>query len=148
MKSINELQQRAESLRHSTRMLSISPEDNFGLLKDSLDYLAEFERGSKSIGIRKVYPSIAAMLADGDSPIDTNGHPLRYGQLVIICDMDNLSMAENGFIYAYQDNSENPWLLIGDSKNFNKAQAELIAETIMDRFISIPETDINNITNL
>ncbi len=146
MKTINELQQRAEELRNKTQMLSISPEDVFGLQRDTLDYLADFERGNKSIGIRKVYPSISAMQADSESPIGSNGKPLLFGQLAIICDTTNPTMAENGFIYAYQHNSENPWLLVGNINNVNEVQAELIAETIMNRLLSISNSEINNIT--
>jgi len=147
MKTINELQQRAEELRNKTQMLSISPEDTFGLQRDILDYLADLERNSKSIGIRKTYPSVAAMLADGDEPIGSNGKPLLFGQLVAICDVNDRSNAENGFIYAYQNRNENPWLLVGNINNINEAEAELIADTIMQRLLTISKSEINNITN-
>ena len=147
MKSILELQNEANRLRQMTEVGSISPEDTFGLQRDTIDYLADMERNSKSIGIRKTYPSVAAMLADGEEPIGSNGKPLLFGQLVAICDVNNSSNAENGFIYAYQNNSDNPWLLVGNINNVNEVEAELIAETIMQRLLTISKSEINNITN-
>ena len=147
MKSILELQNEANRLRQMTEVSSISPEDTFGLQRDTIDYLADMERNSKSIGIRKTYPSVAAMLADGEEPIGSNGKPLLFGQLVAICDVNNSSNAENGFIYAYQNNNDNPWLLVGNINNVNEAEAELIAETIMQRLLTISKSEINNITN-
>ena len=147
MKSILELQNEANRLRQMTEVSSISPEDTFGLQRDTIDYLADMERNSKSIGIRKTYPSVAAMLADGEEPIGSNGKPLLFGQLVAICDVNNSSNAENGFIYAYQNNNDNPWLLVGNINNVNEAEAELIAETIMQRLLTISKSEINNISN-
>lgn len=144
MKSIYELQQTANRLRQITEVNSISPEDAFGLQSDVLEYLADMERNSEGLGIRKVYSSATAMQADRQNPIGSNGKPLRMGQLVIICNVDNPSMVGNGSIYAYQKN-EKTWMFIGNINNISTEEAELISETVMRRFISIPSSDIDKL---
>lgn len=123
MKSIIELQSEANRLRQRTEIGSISPEDTFGLHKDTLDYIAEFVRSSKSIGIRKVYISIAAMITDGSRvdndnqpiiPDGTDGRPLKFGQIVAVYDPENPTAEGSGNIYVYQANTHNPWLLVGN----------------------------------
>jgi len=144
MKSIYELNQTANRLRGITEVNSISPEDTFGLQSDVLEYIADMERNLEGLGIRKVYTSVAAMEADSQNPIGTNGKALRMGQLAIICNVDNPSMVENGSIYAYRKN-EKTWMLIGNINNISTEEAELIAETVMRRFISIPNSEIDNL---
>ena len=77
---INELQDRAKDLREQYQEDSITPEMVGGLMADSLDYMAGMERNLSVIGIKKVYNSVAEMLADEDPQTD-EGKPMRFGQL-------------------------------------------------------------------
>ena len=111
--NIYELQRRARALREKTQEGSITPEEVGGLLADTLAMLANIEQTADGLGIRKVYPTKAAMEADS-APVGANGKPLRYGQLVSVCDDAHADNPENGNIYAYQKPG---WLLIGNIRD-------------------------------
>ena len=111
--NIYELQRRARSLREKTQEGSITPEEVGGLLADTLAMLANIEQTADGLGIRNVYPTKEAMEADS-APMGTNGKPLRYGQLVSVCDDEHADNPENGSIYAYQKPG---WMLIGNIRD-------------------------------
>ena len=111
--TIYDLQTRAQALRKKTQEGSITPEEVGGLLADTLAMLANIEQTADGLGIRKVYPTKEAMEADS-APMGTNGKPLRYGQLVSVCDDAHADNPENGNIYAYQKPG---WMLIGNIRD-------------------------------
>ena len=114
--TIYELQQRAVALRSKTQTASITPDEVGGLHVDTLAYIAEFERETNGLGIRKVYRTKAEMEAD-TTPIGTNGKTLQYGQLVCIYNEADNTNVNNGDIYAYQKPG---WLRVGNISHINK----------------------------
>jgi predicted phosphodiesterase len=108
--SLYDLQQRAADLKSKTNIDSITPEDTFGLQGDALEYMGGIEQNADALGIRKIYTTYAAMAAD-TAPIGTNSKALRFGQLAIVYDSNNLTQAESGNIYAFQLPG---WILIGN----------------------------------
>ena len=91
---------RAEELSHKTTAGSITPEVVGNLLRDIISYVAEVEREGGTLGVRKVYPTVAAMQAD-TSPQLEGGRPLRSGNLVAIYDSEHTDATDNGRIYVY-----------------------------------------------
>ena len=111
MGTIYDLQKRAKELRDKRLIDSITPDEVGGLHCDTLSYIAELERGMKTLGIRVVYATKAQMLADKE-PRDVAGNILRFGQLAVIYDKTNTAYAENGNVYAWQ--CEHGWLEMGN----------------------------------
>lgn len=116
MKNIYELQEAAERLRRVTEVNSIGPEEAFGLQCDILEYLADMEQNSEGLGIRKVYVSYAAMVADASAPVGINGKLLRQGQLVSIYDPESPIQEESGNVYAWSKGrtGADAWRLMGN----------------------------------
>ena len=100
MKNGLELTKRAEAIASATASGSITPQSVGDLLRDIISYVAEVEREGGTLGVRKVYPTVAAMQAD-TSPQLEGGRPLRSGNLVAIYDSEHTDAADNGRIYVY-----------------------------------------------
>ena len=124
MDTIYNLQKRAETLRGKTETDSITPEEVGGLHFDTLAYIADMEQSADGLGIRKVYKTTAAMVAD-TAPTGTNGKALRYGQLVCIYDEANPTAAGSGDIYAWQKPG---WLLMGNISRIYELKNDIDAE--------------------
>ena len=129
MKNIYELQEAAERLRRVTEVNSIGPEEAFGLQCDILEYLADMEQNSEGLGIRKVYVSYAAMVADASAPVGINGKLLRQGQLVIIYDPENVIQPGSGDVYAWQRKrtGADAWRLMGNMGNVYNLKMQIDA---------------------
>lgn len=87
--------------------------------RDSVDSMLEDERyyvdaqvqrieeNMSNLGIRKTYPSYAAMQADVNKPIGDNGEAIRGGELVMVVNLDDSS--KDG-VYRYKIvNSAKSW---------------------------------------
>lgn len=132
MSTIYELMQRAATLRKKNETDSISPEEVGGLHFDTLGYLNDFEQRSSALGILRVYPSVAELQADAQSPLSSAGKPLKYGQLVCVYNEDTPSADGNGNVYAY---TRPGWILVGNlgdvagiEQRVNSALAAAISE--------------------
>ena len=112
MTNIYNLQERANSLRKRYIAASITPEEVGGLIADTLEFISLMERNTSSLGITKVYNSIATM--EGDKSPNVDGKPLRQGQLVSIYNAENKADIHNGDIYMYDKDS---WSFVSNIAN-------------------------------
>lgn len=108
MATIYEIKKRADELTAKTNINSIPPGEVGGLIRDLADYAGNVEVNGGTLGIRKVYVSVAAMEADAE-PVGIDGKPLKRGNLVSIYDGTDTG-ADNNKIYAYQKPG---WALLG-----------------------------------
>jgi len=129
MDTIYNLQKRADELRKKTETDSITPEEVGGLHADTLAYVADMEQNMDGLGIRCIYKTYAAMTAEGEAPVGTNGKALRYGQLVVVYDATNTAQAESGNIYAWQKGTgAAAWLQVGNMNTIIDYEAKIAAE--------------------
>ena len=112
MTNIYNLQERANALRKRYIAASITPEEVGGLIADTLEFISLMERNASSLGITKVYNSIAAM--EGDKSPNVDGKPLRQGKLVSIYNAENKSDVHNGDIYMYDKDG---WSFVSNIAN-------------------------------
>ena len=112
MINIYNLQERANALRKRYIAASITPEEVGGLIADTLEFISLMERNTSSLGITKVYNSIAAM--EGDKSPNVDGKPLRQGQLVSIYNAENKADIHNGDIYMYDKDG---WSFVSNIAN-------------------------------
>lgn len=112
MTNIYNLQERANALRKRYIAASITPEEVGGLIADTLEFISLMERNAASLGITKVYNSIAAM--EGDKSPNIDGKPLRQGQLVSIYNAENKADIHNGDIYMY---GKDGWSFVSNIAN-------------------------------
>lgn len=114
MANINELLERAASLRDETALNSISPERAGGIMYDTLIALNEIwlQQGAALL-ISKIYASVAAMEADTAPVSDLTGQPLRPGQIVVIASSDS----DNGTVYRYNGTESPSWTAVGKIGN-------------------------------
>jgi ligA protein len=112
MTNIYNLQERANALRKRYIAASITPEEVGGLIADTLEFISLMERNTASLGITKVYNSIAAM--EGDKSPNVDGKPLRQGQLVSIYNAANKADIHNGDIYMYDKDG---WSFVSNIAN-------------------------------
>ena len=129
MDTIYNLQKRADELRKKTETDSITPEEVGGLHADTLAYVADMEQNMDGLGIRCIYKTYAAMIAEGETPVGTNGKALRYGQLVVVYDATNTAQAESGNIYAWQKGTgAAAWLQVGNINAIIDYEAKIASE--------------------
>ena len=112
MINIYNLQERANALRKRYIAASITPEEVGGLIADTLEFISLMERNTSSLGITKVYNSIATM--EGDKSPNVDGKPLRQGQLVSIYNAENKADIHNGDIYMYDKDG---WSFVSNIAN-------------------------------
>lgn len=112
MTNIYNLQERANALRKRYIAASITPEEVGGLIADTLEFISLMERNTSSLGITKVYNSIATM--EGDKSPNVDGKPLRQGQLVSIYNAENKADIHNGDIYMYDKDG---WSFVSNIAN-------------------------------
>lgn len=112
MTNIYNLQERANALRKRYIAASITPEEVGGLIADTLEFISLMERNAASLGITKVYNSIASM--EGDKSPNVDGKPLRQGQLVSIYNAENKADIHNGDIYMYDKDG---WSFVSNIAN-------------------------------
>lgn len=102
MSTSAEIKQRAKALAEKTDVNSISPQEVGGIMHDLASHSENVLRNGGTLGIRKVYSSVAAMEADRTAPIDFWGNPIKKGNLVAIYDGTTTGL-ENNQIYAFMN---------------------------------------------
>ena len=155
MANINEILQRAASLRDETQLNSISPERAGGIMYDTLLALNDLwlQQGAALV-ISKIYASVSAMEADTAPVSDLTGQPLRPGQIVVIASSDS----DNGTVYRYNGTTSPSWASVGkignldpvDSLDSDSTTLPLAAHQgkVLDGKISQLGQDYNELINL
>ena len=100
MATSTEIKQRANALADKTDVNSITPKEVGGIMYDLASHGENVLRNGGTLGIRKVYESVAAMEADSTNPKDFWGDPIKKGNLVVIYD-GTTTGADNNKIYAF-----------------------------------------------
>ena len=100
MATSSEIKQRANALAEKTDVNSITPKEVGGIMYDLASHSENVLRNGGTLGIRKVYESVAAMEADSTNPKDLWGEPLKKGNLVVIYDGTSTGV-DNNKIYAF-----------------------------------------------
>lgn len=100
MATSDEIKQRASALAEKTDVNSITPKEVGGIMYDLASHSENVLRNGGTLGIRKVYESVAAMEADSTNPKDFWGDPIKKGNLVVIYDGTNTGV-DNNKIYAF-----------------------------------------------
>lgn len=95
-----DIKRRARALGEKTNTESIGPVEVGNLIYDGVEYAEEVERNGGTLGIRKVYASVALMEADGVSPIDFWGKRIKKGNLVVVYDGTDAGV-DNNKVYAF-----------------------------------------------
>lgn len=101
MATSDEIKKRALELSEKTDSNSISPKEVGGIMHDLASLGENALRNGGTLGIRKVYASIAEMEAD-KNPKDLWGNPLKKGNLVVIYD-GTTTGTDNNKVYAYMN---------------------------------------------
>lgn len=101
MATSDDIKKRALELSEKTDSNSISPKEVGGIMHDLASLGENAIRNGGTLGIRKVYTSIAEMEAD-KNPKDLWGNPLKKGNLVVIYDGTTTGV-DNNKIYAYMN---------------------------------------------
>ena len=104
--NIYDLIKRAQELRDTTQMDSVSPELVGKLHEDTLKYINEYQLLASSPAIHKTYASVSAMQGDASPKSDLTGRALLKGQLVIIVPASSTD-ATAGDVYRYNGPSGN-----------------------------------------
>lgn len=100
MATSSEIKQRAKALAEKTDVNSITPKEVGEIMYDLASHSENVLRNGGTLGIRKVYESVAAMEADSTNPKDLWGEPLKKGNLVVIYDGTSTGV-DNNKIYAF-----------------------------------------------
>lgn len=100
MATSDEIKQRASALAEKTDVNSITPKEVGGIMYDLASHGENVLRNGGTLGIRKVYESVAAMEADSTNPKDFWGDPIKKGNLVVIYDGTTTGV-DNNKIYAF-----------------------------------------------
>lgn len=95
-----EIKQKAIALAEKTDVNSITPKEVGGIMYDLASHGENVLRNGGTLGIRKVYESVAAMEADSTNPKDFWGDPIKKGNLVVIYDGTTTGV-DNNKIYAF-----------------------------------------------
>lgn len=104
--NIYDLIKRAQELRDTTQMDSVSPELVGKLHEDTLKYINEYQLLASSPAIHKTYASVSAMQGDASPKSDLTGRALVKGQLVVIVPASSTD-ATAGDVYRYNGPSGN-----------------------------------------
>lgn len=96
-----DIKRRARALGKKTNSESIGPVEVGNLIYDGVEYAEEVERNGGTLGIRKVYASVALMEADSQAPMDFWENKLKRGNLAVIYD-GTAEGADNNKVYAFQ----------------------------------------------
>ena len=102
MATSTEIKQRANALADKTDVNSITPKEVGGIMYDLASHGENVLRNGGTLGIRKVYESVAAMEADGINPVDLWGNPIKKGNLVVIYDGTTTGV-DNNKVYAFMN---------------------------------------------
>ena len=138
MATSDDIKKRALELSEKTDSNSISPKEVGDIMHDLASLGENAIRNGGTLGIRKVYASVAAMEADSTYPVDFWGNPIKKGNLVVIYDGTTTGL-NNNQIYAFM----NPgWVLATKLDAAYATRSELselepVKAVINDRRINI-----------
>lgn len=102
MSTSSEIKARAKALAEKTDVNSITPKEVGGIMYDLASHSENVLRNGGTLGIRKVYESVAAMEADSTNPKDFWGNPIKKGNLVVIYD-GTPTGTDNNQVYAFMN---------------------------------------------
>lgn len=142
MSTSSEIKQRASALAEKTDVNSITPKEVGGIMFDLASHSENVLRNSGTLGIRKVYESVAAMEADATEPVDLWGEPIKKGNLVVIYDGTDNGV-DNNKIYAFMKPG---WELATklDAAYATKAELDAIASRCVPIKIGKNLIDLNS----
>lgn len=146
-----ELINRIEELKGRKGRGSISADETFSLLMELAEKTKAVDINAGSLTIRRVYVSVAAMNADKNPGDQETNKPLKFGQLVCVCNSNDITQSDNGKIYRYNKPGWEFLRQVGDMVQFAKTEkvAQLEAETIdieqfrLDRNSNITASNLN-----
>lgn len=102
METSEDIKKRALELSEKTDSNSITPKEVGGIMHDLASLGENAIRNGGTLGIRKVYESVAAMEVDNISPVDLWGNPIKKGNLVVIYD-GTTTGTDNNKVYAFMN---------------------------------------------
>ena len=139
MATIDEIKRKALELSEKTDSNSITPKEVGGIMYDLASHSENVLRNGGTLGIRKVYESVAAMEADSTNPKDFWGDPIKKGNLVVIYDGTSTGV-DNNKIYAFMKPG---WQIAThlDAGYATKASLDAAIENILLQFGSKVGTD-------
>lgn len=117
-----ELMNRIEELKSRKGRGSISADETFSLLMELAEKTKAVDINAGSLTVRRVYISVAAMNADSNPVDQETGKPLKFGQLVCVCNAGDLTQADNGKIYRYNKPGWELLRQVGDMVQFAKTE--------------------------
>ena len=153
MMTIGDMKDKAMELRARMEADSINPEDTFGLMWEVIDYIANMEMSDDGLGIHKVYPSVAAMYADGNAPVGSNDKPLRFGQLVAIYNRTNPDDPDNGNVYSWQgpgpfETAAEHWFQMGALGSAYQGESDIVFALIESKADKTYVDGVYNMLNM
>ena len=101
MTTSDEIKRKALELAEKTDSNSITPKEVGGIMHDLASLGENAIRNGGTLGVRKVYESVAAMEAD-TNPVDLWGNPIKKGNLVVIYD-GTTTGTDNNKVYAFMN---------------------------------------------
>lgn len=117
-----ELINRIEELKSRKGRGSISADETFSLLMELAEKTKAVDINAGSLTVRRLYASVAAMNADKNPVDQETGKPLKFGQLVCVCNSNDPALSDNGKIYRY---NKPGWMFlrqVGDMVQFAKRE--------------------------
>ena len=153
MMTIGDMKDKAMELRARMEADSINPEDTFGLMWEVIDYIANMEMSDDGLGIHKVYPSVAAMYADGNAPVGSNDKPLRFGQLVAIYNRSDTEDPDNGNVYSWQgpgpfETAAEHWFQMGALGSAYQGESDIVFALIESKADKTYVDGVYNMLNM
>jgi|GEM_PF-4260736 len=148
--NIYDLIKRAQELRDTTQMDSVSPELVGKLHEDTLKYINEYQLLASSPAMHKTYASVSAMQGDASPKSDLTGRALLKGQLVIIVPASSTD-ATAGDVFRYNGPSGNTsgWTYVAKIGGV-PADAELSASStnpLQNKVVTEKLTELSAETN-
>lgn len=130
-----DVKKRAKELAGKKNTNSVSPAEVGNLIYDNANYIEDVERNGGTLGIRKVYASIAALEADSAAPVDFWGNRMKKGNLVAIYD-GTAGGVDNNKVFAFQKPG---WKIVTELDAGYAVRGELteVAERTTGNYFSI-----------
>lgn len=113
---------RIEELKSRKGRGSISADETFSLLMELAEKTKAVDINAGSLTVRRLYTSVAAMNSDKNPVDQETGKPLKFGQLVCVCNSNDLTQADNGKIYRYNKLGWEFLRQVGDMVQFARTE--------------------------
>lgn len=131
-----ELINRIEELKSRKGRGSISADETFSLLMELAEKTKAVDINAGSLTIRHMYTSVAAMNADNNPVDQETNKPLKFGQLVCVCNSNDITQSDNGKIYRYNKPGWEFLRQVGDMVQFAKK------EDIDDKIVQVEQNAV------